>query len=148
MRGANQMVHAKIDKRFWVFLLAVLAISFLFAAIGLHGWRRTTSDPQAYLGIWVNSDPDTPGITKVEIRPANGTVLVHAWGTCRPQDCDWGEQIATFSADNARVNWKLGSIAVAMAFRIRGDDMLLRADYQYSDGRAHEQEADHFARQR
>jgi hypothetical protein len=40
-------------------------------------------------GKWRNVDPNTGGLTALEIRLVDGQVKVHAWGKCEPADCDW-----------------------------------------------------------
>lgn len=39
-------------------------------------------------GNWVNTDPNTGGVTRVNI----GDNKVQMWGQCHPTDCDWGSQ--------------------------------------------------------
>ncbi|UCE66117.1 MAG: hypothetical protein JSU85_14910 [Candidatus Zixiibacteriota bacterium] len=55
-------------------------------------------------GNWVNTDPNTRGITKINLRfvcqdqilngelyPPGPPWYMHIWGKCHPNDCDWGE---------------------------------------------------------
>ncbi|MEZ4810908.1 MAG: hypothetical protein R2819_11175 [Allomuricauda sp.] len=50
------------------------------------------NDKFPLIGIWVNNDSSARGITKCDIQYKNDRFLVHVWGACTPQDCDWGEQ--------------------------------------------------------
>jgi hypothetical protein len=43
-----------------------------------------------FAGQWTNVDPNTNGITKLEIGVTGVSASVHAWGKCTPTDCDWG----------------------------------------------------------
>ncbi|MEI8102435.1 MAG: caspase domain-containing protein [Chlorobium sp.] len=43
-----------------------------------------------FVGRWTNENPNTSGITRVEIESRLGKVSVHMWGKCHPNDCDWG----------------------------------------------------------
>jgi hypothetical protein len=49
---------------------------------------------EQFAGKWKNVDPDTGGITKLEIVFEGDLVRVHAWGKCHPEDCDWGTVVA------------------------------------------------------
>ncbi|MCK5028148.1 MAG: hypothetical protein KAR57_00845 [Bacteroidales bacterium] len=55
-------------------------------------------------GNWSNIDPDTRGITRVNVRficqdqilngqlyPPGPPFYIHIYGKCHPTDCDWGE---------------------------------------------------------
>jgi hypothetical protein len=42
------------------------------------------------LGEWYNIDSSTLGLTRVVITQNGSEVAVHAWGSCHPEDCDWG----------------------------------------------------------
>ncbi|MDM0053814.1 hypothetical protein [Variovorax sp. J22R115] len=55
-------------------------------------------------GNWVNSDPNTPSLTRAVLRftcqdqvlngqpyPPGPPWHMHLWGKCHPTDCDWGE---------------------------------------------------------
>jgi len=68
-------------------------------------------EPEAEVGNWVNNDPNTRGVTRVNItsrcvdapiRQCNGDIcsIVHnvkrvydiqVWGSCSPSDCYWGK---------------------------------------------------------
>ena len=43
-----------------------------------------------FAGSWNNVDPNTGGITKIEIAASGTSAQVHVWGRCHPSDCDWG----------------------------------------------------------
>ncbi len=50
-------------------------------------------------GDWVNVDPNTSGVTKLNINVfylfGIRIITVRAWGQCHPTDCDWGSVGAT-----------------------------------------------------
>ncbi|NYT02808.1 MAG: hypothetical protein GKC10_08665 [Methanosarcinales archaeon] len=43
-----------------------------------------------FAGKWTNVDPNTGGITTLDITVSGTSAQVHAWGKCHPSDCDWG----------------------------------------------------------
>jgi Fe-S cluster biogenesis protein NfuA len=53
-----------------------------------------------FIGHWTNENPNTGGITRVEIRSESNTIFVHMWGKCHPTDCDWGETTTDISDAN------------------------------------------------
>ena len=63
--------------------LVTLLAALLWAVPG----RATLDD---FAGAWTNSDPNTRGVTRLEIRVSGTNVTVHAWGKCTPEDCDLG----------------------------------------------------------
>lgn len=55
-------------------------------------------------GTWINSDPNTRGLTRTVLRFTCQDVILNGqpyppgppwhmrlWGACSPEDCDWGE---------------------------------------------------------
>ena len=44
-----------------------------------------------FAGLWVNEDDQTRGITKCKITHKDNSLIVQMWGSCTPQDCDWGK---------------------------------------------------------
>jgi tetratricopeptide (TPR) repeat protein len=60
---------------------------------------RKSSD---MLGVWVNTDPDTGGITKIAIYEKDGATLIRAFGSCSPKDCDLGSTEFHALGDTAR----------------------------------------------
>ncbi|MBN2534583.1 MAG: hypothetical protein JXB88_16990 [Spirochaetales bacterium] len=64
------------------------ALLILLVAAGLTAYEGD------FYGDWVNVDPDTRGITRFGIVPSGspGIAVVHAFGSCSPTDCDWGQE--------------------------------------------------------
>lgn len=80
---------------FW--FKSILAVLALFASSQAFALCAA----QDMAGDWHNTDPNTGGITRVQIvfacndtvhngHPANAPDTVHLWGACHPTDCDWG----------------------------------------------------------
>lgn len=56
----------------------------------ITGCLEKTSQIDKFLGYWANEDKDTNSITKVDIAKVGNDIVVHMWGKCHPDDCDWG----------------------------------------------------------
>ncbi|HQO33523.1 MAG TPA: right-handed parallel beta-helix repeat-containing protein [bacterium] len=46
-------------------------------------------DADSFVDTWINTDPNTLGITRIILGKSNGNMTVHAFGSCEPIDCDW-----------------------------------------------------------
>jgi hypothetical protein len=46
--------------------------------------------PDLLVGTWVNVEPQTRDLVRLEIKPKGNEVTVHAFGACTPNPCDWG----------------------------------------------------------
>lgn len=77
-------------------LCAVIGITI----VGLSGCATVSDVPARELtGSWRNTDPHTRGITVVEISPRGSGYQIQVWGSCHPEDCDWGtERIQLFTS--------------------------------------------------
>jgi hypothetical protein len=47
-------------------------------------------DPTPLLGTWHSTDKATRGIVKLVLTAKDGALIVHAYGACEPELCDWG----------------------------------------------------------
>jgi hypothetical protein len=59
------------------------------AVVGLAAGTARGAEPEAFTGMWVNIDPETTSITRMEIGIFKTSFTVHAWARCIPE-CDWG----------------------------------------------------------
>lgn len=67
--------------------------------------------PNALAGMWVNQDNvGKNGVHKFQVQQDGNRTLVHGWGLCSPQDCDWGVQPATTSGDVTTVTFQTGEV--------------------------------------
>lgn len=68
--------------------------------LGANGKMTEIGDPgndqlaNVLLGSWVNSDPDTRGLTKINVSQnwITGSVSADTYGACLPTDCEWGKE--------------------------------------------------------
>lgn len=73
--------------------LAAVLLLLLTAPGGLAGIDQ-------FAGSWINVDPNTAGITRLDIAVMGTSAQVQAWGKCHPTDCDWGTVTATAFASS------------------------------------------------
>ncbi len=88
-----------------------------------------------FRGQWRNGNPQTRGITKLEIGQQGAVLLVHAWGACRPQDCDWGAEKGAVTANSASVAWDQGFVLRRMTLTPDAGRLHVVVDSVYRDSR-------------
>ncbi len=67
-------------------------------------------------GSWKNVNPNTDGVTALDIRLTGAGLRVQAWGQCQPRDCDWGEVTAYAYGSNVSDNLNTAARAVSAVF--------------------------------
>lgn len=87
-----------------------------FCALILLGQSEAFATIGQFVGNWKNTDPNTSGITRLEIKASGSQVTLHAWGKCHPEDCDWGEVSATAYAPNVSSNVTQTANALSAVF--------------------------------
>jgi len=96
----------------------------------------TTADIAQFNGQWINTDRNTRGVTRVQIRTVGKELRLRAFGSCHPQDCDWGEVnarpygttvTADFSTSTRAVvaQFDTGAIRTLLIARPAGPDRLV-----------------------
>lgn len=116
----------------------------------ITGCLEKTSQIDKFLGYWANEDKDTNSITKVDIAKVGNDIVVHMWGKCHPDDCDWGISTTDISdADDGILNltWIFdfaietqelsvlsdGRLKVVAFVKFHEDDIYHRVDYMYTE---------------
>ena len=69
-----------------------------------------------FSGNWKNIDPNTGGVTRLQITTSGTSVNVHAWGKCHPTDCDWGTMAGHAYGPNASSNIVATAQAITVVF--------------------------------
>jgi hypothetical protein len=70
-----------------------------------------------FAGAWRNSDENTSGVTRLDIRVTGASVSVQAWGKCHPEDCDWGRVAATAYGPNVSADLQASAQSLAATFQ-------------------------------
>jgi len=71
-----------------------------------------SSGEDKFVGLWLNNDAKTRGITKLQISENNEGFIAQAWGRCHPKDCDWGKvdiEMFTRSVNDKISRWGLAT---------------------------------------
>jgi peroxiredoxin/outer membrane lipoprotein-sorting protein len=106
-------------------LLILLLPACLFAQTG--SLRLLT-------GTWV-SEHESDNVTQVIVRGDGARTIVHAWGSCHPTDCDWGETDADLWNGIPVATWKFGFATTRMQLVLLPDGrMVVASESEYSDG--------------
>lgn len=125
-------------------LRKVLALGLIVVLLG--GCAPTVVPPvdERYWGTWVNEDPDTAGITRVEIAPWT----VHMWGSCEPSDCDWGEAPYAIHEDELHVFWDQGfALEVQVLALLPNGALQVETTTYFTDGTGSMSRTDTFLRE-
>jgi hypothetical protein len=88
-----------------------------------------------YEGRWVNADPNTRGITRIEIDQRGSQLSVHAFGKCHPTDCDWGIEKGAVVGNQGQVTWDQGFAIVKMVLTLEGEQLKAVTDTVFNDSR-------------
>ncbi len=122
-------------------LMLALAMTVLFPQ---------TPPADLITGSWLN-DNTQGGITQVVVRQEKGRTLVHAWGSCTPSDCDWGETAAEQWNGTMLASWDHGFAIARMQLVPQPDGRLLvvhRTEFRDGSGRTDNGSANFFSREK
>jgi hypothetical protein len=64
--------------------------TLLLLAIILLTVSTASADINQFAGKWKNIDPQTRGITNIQIDVSGSRIRIQTWGKCHPSDCAWG----------------------------------------------------------
>ncbi|SRR5579883_732078 len=67
--------------------------------------------PSDFIGTWVNTNPNTRGITRFIVTSAgNNKLNLQVFGKCHPADCDWGKTtLVTYGSNVQDPNHRFAS---------------------------------------
>jgi len=108
-------------RRMMVFALAVVVACL----VGTIAWAAGSD----FLGTWLNVDPNTGGLTKLEIWQSGSNYYVAGFGACVPTDCEWGTvDLHLMGSDIGDTNyrfglavWDHGFVVTYLVVQVEGD---------------------------
>jgi hypothetical protein len=99
-----------------------------------------------FVGDWKNDNPQTRGVTTLEVRQRGDALAVHAWGACSPKDCDWGVSTGLAEHRSANIEWDQGFVLRKMSLFIEEGRLRMVLDSVYRDKRPPQHEVESFGR--
>ncbi len=120
-------------KKWFGLVLIILLLSLLISCSGVNG-LTPSHEADKFVGFWVNEDKVTPDITKIDIARAGNDILVHMWGKCTPDDCDWGiTKTAVSDAEDGILNltWDHGFSVITQELFLLSDVRLKVNSFYY-----------------
>jgi hypothetical protein len=110
--------------------------------VGPHQWEPGLT------GTWTNENAQTHSITRLEIEQTGNLAQVHAWGSCRPHDCDWGMEQGTAIRNTVSTAWPQDGVLRKTTLNREGPRLRVALDSVYRDKRASQHTEEYFARHR
>lgn len=103
---------------------------------------QATYPADGLLGVWVNTDEDTGGITKIAIYEKNFTKYIHAFAACCPNDCNWGASVFHSLGDSIESTtlpygfstWDFQGKSVHATLKLDGEILSLTSHSIYTGG--------------
>jgi len=84
--------------------LAVLGV----AVIGLVVFFALRPSTSTLDGRWTNpAAAERDALAQLEVSGSGSQLAIHAWGLCKPANCDWGTQPAPFDGQKAKATWSM-----------------------------------------
>ena len=111
--------------------------------LGQHQWAI----PSNLAGVWTNANDNTRGVTKIQVFDGPGGPQIQAWGSCLPEDCDWGRtdldllgtSVTDVTPDYALGSWDPGFKETTVTMNLNGFlGKIVDIYHVYSDDSARE----------
>jgi len=92
-----------------------VSIKFLAFSLTVLSSVSTYAADADFLGTWVNMNPNTTGIVKIEISTG---LSMKMWGACTPTPCDNGSTpLVTYGANSSDTNHKAATGQYVFSFK-------------------------------
>jgi C1A family cysteine protease len=98
-----------------------------------------------FVGTWLNVDPNTNGIPKIEIGSSGNNLVIHGYGACSPTYCDWGTVTAPFSGNPVTAvytfSFKVDTLTMTL---LPGERLHVNSKNVFTDGSHRDYIADYY----
>ncbi len=90
-----------------------------------------------WAGAWTNIDPNTSGMTRLDITKTDSGWAFHGFGKCHPTDCDWGIIAAHDNAGTLQGTYDFGWKRTSVTATLSNNQLKVTTfdDYTDADGR-------------
>ena len=99
--------------------------TLLLLAITLLTVSTASADINQFVGKWKNVDPQTRGITAIQIDVSGSRIKIQTWGKCHPSDCAWGSAEGTAYAPSVESNLVESAETISTIYLTRFSQMML-----------------------
>ena len=100
-----------------------IVIALVACLLMFFGSSSAFASLDQFAGKWENIDAKTRGVTRLVISIVDSKAKVHAYGSCEPSDCDWGEVEGVAYAPS--VDSKLKETAQAITVSYAGGETIM-----------------------
>jgi hypothetical protein len=114
--------------------VAILGVMVLLLVPSCGGSPLGPSNAAQFVGLWQNVDPQTRGLTQINVSTQGNSVYVHAWGSCIPTYCDWGEMSANPTGGTLQVGWNQGFQIVTQTLTLSNGQLQSTIHGHFIDG--------------
>ena len=92
-----------------------------------------TSGVNDFVKRWINTDPKTQGITRINIEKQGNSLLIHSYGECSPTDCDWGTVNVPYQGSPISVSYRFSFKTTTLSLSLQGNRLYAKGLDQYTD---------------
>jgi hypothetical protein len=103
--------------------------------------RGGTADPGPLLGSWINVNPATDHLVRVDVEAAGAGLRLRVYGSGSPEPVDWGETAATpYAAGDAveaggfLARYALGAVETSLAANQKLGILVIQSYTSFHDG--------------
>jgi hypothetical protein len=104
--------------------------AFVYLVVLIFLIMNASASLSQFSGKWINVDSNNRGITTLDILVTGTNVQVHAWGSCYPNDCDWGtvDSYAFASDVSSDISSTANSLLAFFDFGFSENVLVIRPD--------------------
>jgi hypothetical protein len=83
--------------------------------------------------VWRNVDAGTGGITRIDVSREGSSLAFHAFGACKPTECDWGVVSVPYRNVPITVGYRFSFKTTTLTVVLDADTLLVSSLDHYTD---------------